>query len=357
MSTLMHPRVAENYRAMGYYPTDEATMRGIVNLLEPSNESITFLDPCCGCASALAQLSHRRRYPFAKRVGIELDDERAKTAKSKLDDVLHASAHDVRVTAQSVDCMLLNPPYGWALSDKESGAKAERLEHQFLHQFFSALRTGGLIIYIVPKTSMTERYQKWFSTHFDEIRVFEAATDRFNQIVVMGIKRASQGNIDHALLRQFQRCNDGDMPWAKLPVAADYQYRLAGNDKTLRMFTRRLDAAGIETVKNECNNLWQDFDRHFTGSVSTALIRPLHDLTDWHTCLLISSGIVGGIVDNGQRRLLIKGKTTKTKVIKDNENDSGNVISSEHRDRFQTVIKAIDLTPQSKKFGSIIHIR
>jgi len=46
--TLMHGRVAQNYAAMGYYPTDDGTMRGIINLLAPSEQALKFLDPCCG---------------------------------------------------------------------------------------------------------------------------------------------------------------------------------------------------------------------------------------------------------------------------------------------------------------------
>ena len=67
--------------------------------------------------------------------------------------------------------------------------------------------------------------------------------------------------------------------------------------------------------------------------------------------------MVSGLVDNGQRCLLIKGRTSKTKIIRRRENDDGNVISEEQRDRFTTVIKAIDMTPDSPHYGSIIQIK
>ena len=101
--SLMHGRVAQNYAAMGYYPTDDGTVRGIINLLAPSEQALKFLDPCCGEGTALAQLAYRDRYPFAERYGIELDEGRAATAKPKLTALLEGSALSTHVTPQSAD--------------------------------------------------------------------------------------------------------------------------------------------------------------------------------------------------------------------------------------------------------------
>ena len=69
--------------------------------------------------------------------------------------------------------------------------------------------------------------------------------------------------------------------------------------------------------------------------------------------------MVSGIVDNGKRRLLVKGKTGKTRNVTtrcEGEGDNA-VIIEERRDRFVTVIKAIDLTPGSDAYGNILEIR
>ena len=122
------------------------------------------------------------------------------------------------------------------------------------------------------------------------------------------------------------------------------------------MQSKQLDAEGMAALTRECPGLWHDFAANFCRSNNHAAIRPLHDLTEWHTCLLIRAGVVSGLVDNGKRCLLIKGRTTKAKVIKVRENEDSNVLSEEQRDRFTTVIKAIDMTPGSPHYGSIIQI-
>lgn len=358
MADLMHPRVANNYAAMGYYPTDDATLRGIGLLVAPSTEAVKCLDPCCGCGSALAQFASHERYPFGQRYGIELDGGRVAQATPRLHKLLHANALEAHVTPQSVDCLFLNPPYGWNLGDKEAGGKRVRLEHQFLQHFFPALRGDGLLIYIVPKASFGEACQKWLLARFDDIGVWLAATDRFDQIVIIARKRkAASAQMDQAQLDQFAAWQTGKEPWPTLPETAAYRYHPAANSKALLMQSKLLDAQGMAALTRECSGLWHDFAANFCRSDNHAAIRPLHDLTEWHTCLLISAGVVSGLVDNGQRCLLIKGRTSKTKIIRRRENDDGNVISEEQRDRFTTVIKAIDMTPDSPHYGSIIQIK
>lgn len=194
--TLMHGRVAQNYAAMGYYPTDDGTMRGIINLLAPSEQALKFLDPCCGEGTALAQLAYRDRYPFAERYGIELDEGRAATAKAKLTALLEGSALSTHVTPQSVDVLFLNPPYAQALRDSDQEDEAARLEHQFLSRFFPALHAGGILIYIIPMTSFDRRWQRWLLARFTDLGVWQAATDRFKQIVIIGRKSAAPLQVD-----------------------------------------------------------------------------------------------------------------------------------------------------------------
>lgn len=355
--SLIHPSVAYNAAAMGYYPTDDATMRGISHLLAPSTETVKFLDPCCGCATAITALADRRRYPGSERYGIELDVERSALAKGKLTALLTGSALDSHVTPQSVDVLFLNPPYGDALRDREAGDKSQRLEHQFLSRFFPALRAGGLLIYIIPKSQLTEKIQKWLLSHFTDLRLFEAATNRFNQCVVIGRKTGALVALDKTMLAEWQNCLSGKQLWSTLPQRVTDYYSIEGNPKQLRMTSLEMDAEGIAELISEHKGLWRDFSAQFTQNSDERYIHPLHDLTDWHTVLLISSGIVSGLVDNGRQTLLVRGRTVKRKTVKVRENDDGDVIGEEHRDRFETVIKAIDLTEASPAYGQIIIIK
>lgn len=352
---LLHPRMARNLAKMGFYPTDDATLRGIANLLAPGEEAVKLLDPCCGNGDALATLA--KSYPFAETYGIELDEGRGNTAKGKLTQVLLGSALDTSVTPQSADLLFLNPPYADALRDRESGEAAERLEHQFLSRFFPALRAGGLLIYIIPKGQVDEGLQKWLVRHFEDLAVFEAATRQFGQVVVTGRKAGGLLNPGKALPGQFARWQSGQEPWPTLPDNRTGRYALDGNARVLRMTSVEVSAEGVADLIRHQPGLWRDFDGYFAGIDHGGAIRPLHDMTDWHTVLLISSGEFSGLVDNGGQTLLVKGRTTKSKVVTQRVDADGLVSTEEHRDRFDTVIKAIDLTRGSAAYGQVITIR
>ncbi|MFC2752014.1 MAG: hypothetical protein ACFN9G_01485, partial [Cardiobacterium sp.] len=143
-----------------------------------------------------------------------------------------------------------------------------------------------------------------------------------------------------------------------LPATPQARYTLTGNDNTLRLRSVDIDPDELAAVIAAYGGLWRDAQAHFGGSTPHT-IRPLHELTDWHTSLLVSSGVVSGIVDNGKRRLLVKGKTGKTRNVTTRCEGEGEhtVIIEEYRDRFVTVIKAIDLTPDSACYGDILEIR
>ena len=96
---------------------------------------------------------------------------------------------------------------------------------------------------------------------------------------------------------------------------------------------------------------------HFGGSTPHT-IRPLHELTDWHTSLLVSSGVVSGMLTTANAPAR-QGKTGKTRTVTTRCEGEGEhaVIIEEYRDHFITLIKAIDLTPDSARYGDILEIR
>ncbi|MBR5940685.1 MAG: DNA methylase, partial [Neisseriaceae bacterium] len=56
-NSLMFPRVAHNYADLGYYPTDDATVKGICQRLDTRFEKVRIFDPCCGTGKALADIA------------------------------------------------------------------------------------------------------------------------------------------------------------------------------------------------------------------------------------------------------------------------------------------------------------
>ena len=76
---LIFARLARNFIKNGYFPTDEATLAGIVQLLDSDAQHLRILDPCCGEGCALAEVKAHIESggTLVEALGVEFDAERS----------------------------------------------------------------------------------------------------------------------------------------------------------------------------------------------------------------------------------------------------------------------------------------
>lgn len=352
--TLMHPIEAQNHRDNGYFPTDTASVVQVLMRLIPHQKPLNILDPCCGCGRAVSML--REHFEHAHITGIELDETRANQARGLLDEVHISDIYATKIARASVDLMFLNPPYGRTLTDKlDEDSESKRIEHVFLSRVYPALKAGGVMVYIVPWTSFDDKRKKWFLANFVSVDVFAAATQKYKQVIVIGEKLKTP----RAVLKDMLDKLDEQVEIARLGnEMVTTHYELPSSTKQPKVTLSHIDATQLEEELAK-QKLWRRFDAQFDRSVQYDFAQPLHGLSDWHLALMIASGAVQGIVDNGKRCLLVKGRTRKVKVVsqKTENTETESVAITERKDRFITVINAIDITPRSNSFGEIVVIK
>lgn len=353
-TTLMHPVEARNHAKSGFFPADLGTTEMILSRLEPSDKRVNLLDPCCGEGEALSQLT--QVFAHARTYGIELNAERSERAKSVLNRVYYADIYDVALGRGQFDLLFLNPPYGNDMADKLTNDHTERLEHKFLTQTFPALKADGVLVYIVPAKSIDTPRIKWLLTRFKDLTLFDAAVDTYKQVVVMGKKLKQQRAVNAQMVEDFQQQTTHLFDTELSP-----RYFVSSSENKPKVTVKRLNAIGVSEVIANYAGQWGHFESLFADTNQTAFRQPLHALSDWHLALLITSGAVQGVVDNGKRRLLVKGATKKlkqqsqTQTVDENTDNVTTVIES--KDRFSAQIKAIDIDETSTSFGEIITIR
>lgn len=372
---LMFTRLARNFIKAGYFPTDEATVERIGNMLRmPEKGSVRLLDPCCGEGTALADVcqmltASQPSCAGAEAFGIELDVERARHAKQILDRVIHADVHDVVVKARSMGLLFLNPPYGYGVSDKAAqrelladAEKAERLERTFLRKTVPYLAYGGTLVYIVPHYALDDEIRAYLARNFTNLRVFAAPERQFKQCVVIGT-RCRPAYVNKAALQPLidaQASEDGAPmlpetweldPYVLVPVQPDQEFDF----HAVRIDEEQLQD---ELGKHRASLLWEGLHQHFTQTTG-ACRPPLRDLTPWHLALALAAGqVVGKIEASDGRVFLIKGDTYKRKerkVTVDVDADGNASQTTVMLDRFVPVINAIEFTPDAR-LGQIVKI-
>ncbi|MFA0175381.1 DUF6094 domain-containing protein [Vibrio lentus] len=361
---VMHPRVAGNYLKDGYYPTDEATLRQLAQLLICTPGTHRFLDPCCGEGLAMAQLLREIEGEAESHIdtfGVELNLERATQATSRLHRVLHSNAFDTVIGPGSQSFLFLNPPYGDTVSETEATQKRAmaRLEVQFTQRMLPTLKRGGVLALVIPYPSLTRAFSRYLAQRLDDVSVFEAETDRFKQVVIIGVKRDMRGE-EHQVRRQLTterltQVGEGASRLSKMKGQRHYRITPIGS-QPFRFEKVRPEPEELERAFRAHQGLWSNFAMTFDGTHRQHVPRPLKRLSPWHLSLSLAAGQVSGQVtsNDGQQQLLVKGGTQKVK--KTQTSVEGTQVVTTTIDQFVPLIRAIDVTP-GEHFGRIVIIQ
>jgi hypothetical protein len=177
---------------LGYYPLPVDEARKIGTLLVAS-EPYSAIDPCAGDGTALVEITLGTGAHLA---GIELDADRAGAALKRGTAIVHGSAFDCRVPAESCSLLYLNPPY-----DTELGPHSnERMELVFLEHCFRWVVSQGVLVFVIPITALG-RCARLLAAQFERITVFRLTHPdcvRFKQVVVFGTRKKGHGRGDAA---------------------------------------------------------------------------------------------------------------------------------------------------------------
>lgn len=315
-----------NKLARGYYRTDDKTTQGICHLLgiraEPER-TITLFDPCCGEGIVLSDLqqylSSLVDEPLSTRTyGMELDGERYLKSCEKLTHVLHGDALYGIASSAWASLLFFNPPYG---PSKRSNGKPVRLEQLFWEAHANRLMPGGVLCAILPKYLLYRDapiMSEWLSRYLEpgHTRIFQASTDQFQQIVLMGYRRIRKEGGDIHTDSALSALLDPDTVFPSLPDAplAQPLYEIPEGRAP---DTFRIHALSRETVQHLLGEKEADI---FFGEVKNFLLtehatqkklRSVGPLREGHIPALLASGGLDGVVEDAEGRYLVRG-TVKT---------------------------------------------
>jgi hypothetical protein len=107
-------------------------------------------------------------------------------------------------------------------------------------------------------------------------------------------------------------------------------------------------------------SLWDGFERQFNGG-HNPVRSPLRQPSPWHLALALAAGAVSGLVTGRDgRRFVVRGMTYKEKRWREEFEEQPNGAITERRiatDCFVSVIRALDVTPDSPTFGQVITVK
>ncbi len=367
---LMFPRLAHNYAKNGYYPTDARSTERVLKALQPSAGEIRIFDPCAGEGAAIAEVAHYLGREYVHAFGVEYDPERATTMASLVDTSLQGDLMDTVVSQRTMGLLWLNPPYGDLVADRAQnvhyeGKGRQRLEKLFYQRTINTLQYGGVLVLIIPAYSLDKELAGWLANHINNLRVFRAAVDEFQQVVIFG-NRARRYEVEgkaetkrhrSQLLRVGMKEETPDVlpdEWPFDPYVVPSAKGEMGHFYRVTVEPRQL-----EEEVTQLGGLWSDVGAIF-GRTGLKTRPPVRRLSNWHLALSLAAGAITGVVTSpGGRCLVVKGNTHKDKISKTEftENEDGSVKETRVlTDRFVPVIRAWEMTAGSTQLGQLLTI-
>ncbi len=376
-----------------YYRTPEPMVEVIARLLNtPRYAHIRLLDPCAGTGAALSLLAQRLKeqyiahyrmpYLTLETYGIEPELLRVKEAARCLDHVLQASFFSTTLSSgdgpdSGWQLIFLNPPYDIDTEIATHTGKKTRLEVNFLHRATDKLCAEGILIWIVPQSSLRPA-ARFLAGHYACLWCVRFPDDpwqpdphkqeqvslygQFHQVMLIAQKRRDAVPPPSETIQQIQSWAAAGATLPSLP--------LEGRPASLPLYTipsarsteLRLFLAGShnpDATASLLSQLSTKTQRYKTGvwangdylaarfpdpkAMDMGIGTPLAPLKNAHLAVLSVAGIANRAVLEGKdgRQVIVKGYSRKVPVYSKYE-DSEEIVER-LTDTFETALWCIDL--------------
>lgn len=313
----------------GFYPTPFEIFPYFEKLMNwdlGKKKRIFLLDPCCGDGR---MLNFFKINGFAtESYGIELDTERAKSARY-YGNVLNGSIFDTVIRPlEAFSILYLNPPYD---ADKEG----KRAEITFLRHSHKWLKTGGLLIYIVPEHIILRKDLKtWLSLHYKQIQCYRfpegSLFERFHQVILFAIKK-----------------DEKELKMSEIPEMFEYvdkvkefpfRYDDLPESDTIAVF--EMQGLTDEEILNYRETAVQNIKKATELEIpdATKHLSPIFPLRKGHLLAYITSGALNGIMVGDK---VIKSFSIRNRIEIETDEE---IIT---KDTYQTVLRVIDITKEA----------
>jgi len=298
----------------GYYPVSPQTIREAFAVVRVAGKKLRILDPCCGKGDALLEIARNTGAAPADLYGCEIETGRVRDSRAALvpEQIVEGDALSLRMN-RCFNVIWINPPF-----DKYNGG---RYEWSFLSYMIrhAACREAVLLWHVPEGTISQYRYQTYLEKHFADHVLFAPSHRPFREMVFVG--RLKRRDSD-----PYVRVSGGvEVP--PLPPGK-VVFGISGVSPG-----RILDLAAASPLM-----------RLFYGKPSRTGHRPNPpmQLKRQHLAMLLSSGILDGVLEDGKNRMLIKATCNKELVLVDErqDEDSGQSVSV-YRERPKTLVRVL----------------
>ena len=300
---------------LGYYPLPVEQGPMLRAQLAFPNAPTSALDPCCGTGAALHALTASSNTTL---YGVELDANRAVSAKESGIQTIQGNVFDVRARVERLSFLYLNPPYDFEVGPRSN----ERMEKLFLGHTYAWLKPKGVLLMVIPCKAVFD-VSDTLSTRFKDIAIYRLVgeeSEKYDQCAIFGIRHNNNGHETILLRQSISRMMYYPKQLPVLTPEADRMYSVppSGN---VEIYHVGLPLDEIED-RLITSNAWKAAVPLLLPKQEVAGGSPITPLHGGHVGLLATAGMLNGKFGEGDQAHLAHWRpikhTSTTVEIEDN---------------------------------------
>ena len=306
-----------------YVTKHSNVLRALSEKIKANTErNISLFYPDCYDGEVLRSINMMNKY---KMYGSERSDKGLGDAKTTMFKVVKGILRGSRIQNNAFDVLYCKPYVKFTI-DEEDIFATKRPEKQYIADSFKYIRDDGVIVITMPYYRLYRDVCLAISKNFKDVRVVKASESDFEStglVHIIGVKSSLKESRDevYAELRKLFDYNGVQ----SFDDKEEYEYILPNSTIDIELF--RGSSIDLEEVKNilvESNLLNKSIGKQVIGKLSDTVKNPLLPFSIGQLGLVLTSGCLDGIVDEGDgNKHLIKGRVSKKILVVETESEKG----------------------------------
>lgn len=316
----------------GFFATPLSQGKHLRELIK-FNSDTTVFDPTCGEGEILNYLVQGHDTVQIASYGVELDKGRALKAQDALTVCLQAPIESCVISNDIFGMIFLNPPYDHTMAGVGDDG-TERKEYIELLRGTRYLRPGGVIVYIIPSYRFGDsKIARHLATQFEHVAIGrftdeDSAYDDFRQCIFIGYKKKTKQKVLSQKMYEFL-LQMQDESFVTQRVAPIDQFK--GNREWIvpqaplnvpTFYTRLENKESFINLIRE-NKGFDAFKERTKPKTFSIEGQPIINISQGQMALLLASGMVNGVIGEGDTLHALQGLEIVTTEHEKEETETG----------------------------------
>ena len=247
--------------------------------------------------------------------GLEYEEARAERSKKYAERIIRGNLKGCRISNNAFDIIISCPKLFADLKNNMSMSMLYKNERKEFNQMFSYLRSGGIMIFVLPYFRIHEDICKVISSQFEKVQIIKGYDDYEKEnglVYIIGQKKDKKDfNLD--IYNKLRRCCNYDSI-KELNEIETIKYTLPTDNRQIELFKgSMIDEVELLNIAQKSGCMDNFFEKQKVDKIGDTEIKPLLPFNIGQIGLVLTSGCLDGIIQEDEENChLVKGRVVKT---------------------------------------------